>query len=81
MVRRRREDAQELGRRVRVLRLAAGVTQEALGQMVGVDRTEIGHVERGEKDLRFSTILRVAQGLGVDVGDLVRGIKLDGVRG
>jgi transcriptional regulator with XRE-family HTH domain len=81
MVRDRREDAQELGRRVRALRDAAGASQEALGEAAGLHRTEIGHVERGEKDLRFSTILRVASGLGVDVGDLVRGIKPDAGHG
>jgi transcriptional regulator with XRE-family HTH domain len=36
--------------------------------------TEIGRLERGERDLRLSTILRVADGLGIVPEKLLHGI-------
>lgn len=75
MVRReRRDDAVELGRRVRAHRKLLGLSQEAFGELVGVHRTEIGHIERGEKDLRLSTIRKVARAIGVDAGELIKGL-------
>ena len=46
-------------------RQRAGLSQEALGFRCGLHRTEIGLLERGTRDPRLSTVLRLARGLGV----------------
>jgi transcriptional regulator with XRE-family HTH domain len=63
------------GRRVRERRLAAGLSQEALGDRSGIHRTYVGGVERGERNLALANILRLAAALAVDPGDLVTGLR------
>jgi transcriptional regulator with XRE-family HTH domain len=66
--------AAEFGRRVRAAREATGMSQEALSEAVGVHRTLIGTIERGEVGPTLTTIVRIAEGLSVDPADLVRGL-------
>jgi transcriptional regulator with XRE-family HTH domain len=69
------EPKEQLGVNLRRLRLAAGLTQMELSNRSGLDMAEISRLERGVKDPRLSTIVRLATGLEVDAGDLVRGIQ------
>ena len=66
----------EFGERVRAARKAKGLSQEQLGALVGLHRTYIGHIERGEVNPSFRNVLLVAQGVGVDPGDLLRGLRI-----
>jgi len=59
-----------LGRRIRELRSKHGWTQEQFAHFCGVHRTYLGHVERGEKNVSLSTVLRVANALGVRISAL-----------
>ncbi len=67
-------DAEEvqrsLGRRIRDLRSQRGWSQEQFAGVCGLHRTYMGHVERGEKNVSLSTVLRVAGGLGVRLPEL-----------
>lgn len=54
----------EFGHRVRVERDARGWTQAFLAEKVGVDRTYIGSIERGEKNVGLRIINRLALVLG-----------------
>jgi transcriptional regulator with XRE-family HTH domain len=36
----------------------------------------LGQVERGQRNLRLSNLLKIAAGLGVDPGELVSGLKV-----
>ena len=56
-----------LGMAIRELRDEAGLTQEELAERVGMTFTRIGLLERGATDPRFTTLRRVARGLGVGV--------------
>jgi transcriptional regulator with XRE-family HTH domain len=60
-----------LGRRVFELREAAGLTQEALAHAAGLHWTYIGQVERGERNLTYKNVLKVARGLGVEPAKLM----------
>ena len=62
-----------LGRRIRDLRSKRGWTQEQFAEFCGVHRTYMGHVERGEKNVSLSTVLRVANALGVRIPTLFGG--------
>jgi transcriptional regulator with XRE-family HTH domain len=64
----------ELGLRVRALRRAQNMAQDDLAERAGLHRTQIGHVEQGTRDVRLSTLLRVARALGVDAGELIAGL-------
>lgn len=62
-----------LGRRVFELREAAGLTQEALASAAGLHWTYVGQIERGERNLTYKNVLKLAQGLGVDPRELMPG--------
>jgi transcriptional regulator with XRE-family HTH domain len=59
-----------LGRRIRELRSKHGWSQEQFADFCGLHRTYLGHVERGEKNVSLSTVLRVADALGVRISAL-----------
>lgn len=60
-----------LGKKIRELREKMGISQERLGELAKVHRTYVGMVERGEKNITISNILKFAQALGVQVRDLI----------
>ena len=60
-----------LGERVRRLREAAVMTQEGLAHASGLHWTYIGQIERGERNLTYKNILKLARGLAVDPADLM----------
>lgn len=68
--------AEELGNRVRMAREVARISQETLGELAGVHRTYVGHLERGEVNPTLYSIVRVATALDVDAGELVKGLHL-----
>ena len=60
------------GERVRVLRQSRGISQEALALAAGLDRTYVGGVERGERNISLINIQKIAQALDVSPADLLR---------
>lgn len=63
------------GSRVKKARGAASLTQEQLAEAAGLHWSYIGQVERGQTNLTLHNILRIAAGLKVDPGELVRALK------
>jgi transcriptional regulator with XRE-family HTH domain len=61
-----------LGQALEELRHEAGLTQEGLAERVGTEFNRIGELERGTTDARFSTLLRVANGLEVGLDEIGR---------
>ena len=64
----------ELGKRIREKRKALGWTQEVLAEKAGIDRSYIGGVERGERNLTFTILCEIASALGCDVAALTKDI-------
>jgi transcriptional regulator with XRE-family HTH domain len=58
------------GERLRELRKQKGLSQEALALACDLDRTYIGGVERGERNISLLNIQRVADALGISVREL-----------
>jgi transcriptional regulator with XRE-family HTH domain len=60
-----------LGRNLRARRLAKGLSQEAFADLLGIHRTYIGGLERGERNVTLRTVERIAGRLGDDAGRLL----------
>lgn len=66
---------ERFGANVRRLRTkGCGLSQEGLADLTRLHRTQIGKIEQGEVEPRLITLLILANGLGVAIGDLVAGI-------
>ena len=55
-----------VGQNLRVYRQAWGWSQEALAEVLGMHRTYVGAVERGERNLTLKSVERIAGCLKVD---------------
>mgnify|MGYP000084150050 CR=1 FL=1 len=60
-----------LGRAVAAARHAAGLTQKEFAEKVGMDRVTVARTETGRIDVPYSTLVRLAAGLGVPLVKLV----------
>ncbi|MBJ7438987.1 MAG: helix-turn-helix transcriptional regulator [Sphingopyxis sp.] len=59
-----------LGDAIRRLRAARGLTQEAFADEAEIDRSHMGKIERGERNLTVLNVKRVAAALGLSVAAL-----------
>ena len=60
---------------LRRARETAGLTQERLAELVDLHMTDVGRIERGERDPSVKTVAKLARGLGVKPGDLFEGVE------
>lgn len=60
-----------LGRRLHRLRRAAALTQEQVAEAAELHWTYVAQVERGERNLTYRSILKLARGLGVPATQLM----------
>lgn len=67
-------DLTELGRRLRERRKALGWSQEEFASRAGVDRSYVGGVERGQRNITFTMLCQLCGALGCDVADVTVGI-------
>lgn len=56
-------DRRRLGKTIRELRLAKGWTQEELAERAGLHPTYVGGVERGQRNVGFDNLLKLARAL------------------
>jgi transcriptional regulator with XRE-family HTH domain len=59
-----------LGQAIRDVRKANRVSQEALAYNAGIDRSHMGKIERGERNVTALNLLRVAKALGVNPSEI-----------
>ncbi|MBX3210748.1 MAG: helix-turn-helix transcriptional regulator [Labilithrix sp.] len=59
--------AAEIGEQLRAARLAAEVSQEALAEKIGMTRGNYARIEQGRTNVTIDTLLRIADGLGVEL--------------
>lgn len=62
------------GARVRELRKNEGYSQESFADECGLDRTYMGGIERGERNVALRNIERIAEALGISIAELMRDI-------
>jgi HTH-type transcriptional regulator/antitoxin HipB len=56
-----------LGQAIKEARHARNMTQEQLGELVGVQKAQISKIENSAKNARFETIIKVFEALGAKV--------------
>lgn len=64
-------DLVAFGEQLRARRETAGLTQEDLAHAAGLHTTYIGQIERGERNLTYRNVLRLAYGLDVPPSEIV----------
>ena len=60
-----------MGRRINSARADRGMTQQALAEASGLDRTYISLVEHGKQNVTIGAVLKIAHALDMPIGDLV----------
>jgi len=65
------------GRNVRRSRMNLGLSQEELALACGLDRTYVGSVERGERNISLINIAKLAEALRITPSDLLNFSNLD----
>jgi transcriptional regulator with XRE-family HTH domain len=64
-----------IGANLQRLRTRAKITQEEVAARTGLDVRFLRRLERGSVNIRFDTLVRVADALGVEPGVLLRRAK------
>ena len=62
------------GKAVRQRRHKLEVSQEAFADLCDLDRTYIGGIERGERNVALVNIQKIARALRISISELVRGL-------
>lgn len=62
------------GQRLRDMRAGTGLSQEAFALRCGLDRTYIGGIERGERNVALRNLHVIAQALDVSISELMEGV-------
>ena len=65
---------QQLGARIRQFRQKKGWSQEEFADICGIHRSHMGEIERGEKDMTISTLLKVSRGLNIALSVLLQDV-------
>ncbi len=63
------------GHAIRELRKEKGLSQEAFADLAGVDRSYMGHIERGEKNVTLTKIYQIAKALDMSLPAIFERIK------
>ena len=62
------------GKRVRELRKSQGYSQESFAAECGLDRTYLGGIERGERNVALRNIEAIASALRISISELTQGL-------
>lgn len=62
------------GQRVRELRKERGYSQEGFAAACELDRTYMGGIERGERNLALRNIEKIADTLNISISELMEGV-------
>lgn len=60
----------KLGNRIRFFRIKIGLSQEQLAFLCELDRTYIGSVERGERNIAFLNLSKISEALKITISEL-----------
>lgn len=62
---------EKLGDAIRTKRRELNLSQEALADAAGINRTHMGEVERGKRNVSFLAVVRIATAMNVKPSDFI----------
>ena len=65
---------EKVGNRIRELRNETGLSQVKFALKIGMDRTYFASVELGKRNIALKNIEKIANGLGVTLSELFKGL-------
>lgn len=65
-----------LGASIRKARMSLGLSQESIANLIGLDRSYMGGIERGEHNIALVNIVKIAEALNIKASDLLRSARL-----
>ena len=65
---------EKLGRRIRLLRNNAGMSQEKFALSIDMDRSYYASVESGKHNISINNIEKIANGLNITLEELFKGL-------
>ncbi len=63
-----------LANRIKELRKKRGFSQEAFADHAGLHRVAVGWIEQGKRVPSLKTLLKISQGFGISLSELLRGV-------
>lgn len=66
--------AKKFGQRVKELRTSMGVSQEKFALSIEMDRTYLASVESGRRNVSLNNIAKIANGFGISLEELFKGV-------
>ena len=70
------KELRAIGATIRKMRKDLGLSQEAFADEVGIDRSYMGGIERGEHNLALMNLLRISKALKLPLSQLLEIAKL-----
>lgn len=64
----------QIGNRIRELRKKTGMSQEQLAAKADLDRTYVGGIERGERNVSMLNLEKICKALKIDVPNFFKGM-------
>lgn len=63
---------QQLGNKIKKIRMTLNISQESLASKCDFDRTYISLLERGERNPSYLNLLKLCEGLEIKISDLLK---------
>lgn len=60
-----------IGDAIRIERQRIGLSQEALADEAGLDRSHLGRIERGERNVTLLNLMKIGDALGLLTSDIL----------
>lgn len=66
---------EEFGKKIKEIRINQGISQEKFALKINMDRTYYASVEMGKRNISLINIKKIADGLGMSLSELFKGVK------
>jgi transcriptional regulator with XRE-family HTH domain len=60
-----------LGKTIKALRIEMGLSQEAFADEIGIDRSYLGGIERGEHNVALMNLIKISSSLNIPLSKLI----------
>lgn len=67
------DEIRKIGSKIAYYRRLKGLSQRVLGELVGVSRSKISDIELGKDNLDIELFAKIAERLGIDYSEILKG--------